>query len=54
MPKFCIGLLIMLEAFIFGCVWLMGHDLAIKEKIKIVIEVNVFAGILFFGFYLIM
>lgn len=45
----CIGLLIMMELFIFGSIWLLGRDLSIKEKIKIAIEVTAYAGILSFG-----
>lgn len=32
--RFYIGLLIMIETFIFGCTWLMGYDLTFKEKMK--------------------
>jgi hypothetical protein len=52
MLKFCIGMLIIIETFIFGCTWFMGCDLTFKEKMKIAIEMNVFVGALFFGFYL--
>lgn len=50
--RFYIGLLIMIETIIVGCIWLMGYDLTIKEKIKIMIGTNVFVGLLSFGIYL--
>ena len=52
MLKFCIGMLIIIETFIFGCTWFMGYDLTFKEKMKIAIQMNVIVGALFFGFYL--
>jgi hypothetical protein len=54
MLKVCMGVLIMFEALIFGCTWIMGyHALTTKEKIKLTIVMNVFVGVLLFGFYLI-
>lgn len=52
MLKFCIGMLIVIETFIFGCTWFMGCDLTFKEKMKIMIGTNVFVGLLSFGIYL--
>lgn len=52
MLKFCIGMLIVIETFIFGCAWRAACDLAFKEKMKIAIQMNVIVGALFFGFYL--
>lgn len=49
MLKFCIGMLIVIETFIFGCIWLLGRDLTFKEKMKIAIEATAYAGILSFG-----
>ena len=50
MLKFCIGMLIVIETFIFGCTWFMGGcDLTFKEKMKIAIEATAYAGILSFG-----
>lgn len=53
MLKVCMGVLIMFEALILGCTWIMCHDLTFKEKIKLTIAMNVFVGALLFGFYLV-
>lgn len=52
MLKVCMGILIMFEALILGCVWIMCHDLTFKEKIKLTIAMNVVVGLLSFGVYL--
>ena len=52
--RFFIGFLITIEIIICGGTWLMGYDLTIKEKAKIIIGMNAFVGVLFFGFCLIL
>lgn len=52
--KFCIGLMMIYTAIIFGGVAMFGYDLPLKDRILIGISLEIFLALIVFGVYIIL